>query len=220
MTGEIPPELGGLSNLTFLRLGSNQLTGCIPEGLRDIASNDLGDLNLPDCGSVNGPEAPRGLTATADGQTEIDLSWTAPSDDGGADITGYRIEVSTNGSTWSDLVANTRSTSASYTHSGLTAGSARHYRVSAINSAGTGTASNTANATTDTQQDTSACATGGAVPDAANNPGLVSDCEALLAGKDTLVGTGTLNWSADVPMVRWNGVSVGNSPTRVLRLDS
>ena len=75
-----------------------------------------------------------------------------------------------------------------------------------------------AEAATDTQQDTSACATGGAVPDAANNPGLVSDCEALLDGKDTLVGTGTLNWAADVPMVNWDGVSVGNSPmVRVLR---
>ena len=34
-------------------------------------------------------------------------------------------------------------------------------------------------------QQTSACATGGAVPDAANNPGLVSDCAALLAARDT-----------------------------------
>ena len=39
------------------------------------------------------PALPRDLSATADGQTEIDLSWTAPSDDGGADITGYKIEV-------------------------------------------------------------------------------------------------------------------------------
>ena len=93
------------------------------------------------------PGAPTGLTATADGPTEIDLSWTAPSDDGGTDITGYRIEVSTNGSSWSDLVANTNSTATSYSHTGLTAWSTRHYRVSAINSAGTGTASNTANAT-------------------------------------------------------------------------
>ncbi len=182
----------------------------------------FGQLNLPDCGSVTGPEAPRGLTATADSQTRIDLSWTAPSGDGGADITGYRIEVSTNGSSWSDLVANTRSTSASYSHTGLTAGTTRHYRVSAINSAGTGPASNVDDAITDpaigAQSGTTACVTGGAVPDAANNPGLVSDCEALLAGKDTLVGTGTLNWSADVPMVNWDGVSVGNSPTRVLRL--
>ena len=71
-----------------------------------------------------------------------------PSDDGGADITGYRIEVSTDGSSWSDLVTNTNSTSTSYTHTGLTAESTRHYRVSAINSAGTGPVSNTDNATT------------------------------------------------------------------------
>ena len=166
------------------------------------------------------PGAPTGLTATANGQTRIDLSWRAPSSDGGAAIAGYRIEVSTDGSAWSDLVGNTRSTSTSYSHTGLKAGSTRHYRVSSINSAGTGAAFNTANATTDpaTAPD-DVCATGGAVPDAANNPGLVSDCEALLAGKDTLVGTGTLNWSADVPMVNWDGVSVGNPPTRVLRLD-
>ena len=106
------------------------------------------------------PAAPTGLSATADGQTEIDLSWAAPSDDGGATITGYKIEVSTNGSSWSDLVANTRSTSASYTHTGLAVGSARYYRVSAINSAGTGTASNTANATTDSQSNRAPVAIG------------------------------------------------------------
>ena len=34
---------------------------------------------------------------------------------------------------------------------------------------------------------TSHCANGIAVPDPANNPGLVSDCEALLAARDTLL---------------------------------
>ena len=34
----------------------------------------------------------------------------------------------------------------------------------------------------------STCANGIVVPDPANNPGLVSDCEALLAGRDTLAG--------------------------------
>ena len=89
------------------------------------------------------------LTATADGQTEIDLSWTAPSDDGGADITGYLIEVSTNGSSWSDLVSDTGTITTGYSHSGLTAGSTRHYRVSAINSAGTSEPSSSDSATTD-----------------------------------------------------------------------
>ena len=57
LTGEIPPELGGLSNLARLWLSSNQLTGCIPEGLRDIAENDLVELNLPDCGAATPGES-------------------------------------------------------------------------------------------------------------------------------------------------------------------
>ena len=53
------------------------------------------------------------------------------------------------GSSWSNLVAKIGSTATCYSHTGLTAGSARHYRVSAINSAGTGPASNVATATAD-----------------------------------------------------------------------
>ena len=71
-----------------------------------------------------------------------------------ANITGYKIEVSTDGSSWSNLVADTGSTSTSYSHTGLAAGSTRHYRVSAINSAGTGTASNTDSATTESDTQT------------------------------------------------------------------
>ena len=100
------------------------------------------------------PGAPRNLTATANGQTQIDLSWSEPASDGGAAITGYRIEVSNDGSSWGDLAANTGSTSTSYPHGGLTAGSTRHYRVSAINSEGTGPASNVVSATTDSASPT------------------------------------------------------------------
>ena len=99
--------------------------------------------------SVDAPGAPSGLSATADGETEIDLSWGSPSSDGGSRITGYRIEVSEDGSNWRDLEADTRSTSTRYTHSRLTGGSTRYYRVSAINSRGVSPASNSANATTD-----------------------------------------------------------------------
>ena len=102
-----------------------------------------------DAATVSAPGAPTGLTATANGQTRIDLSWNAPSSNGGAAITGYKIEVSTDGSSWSDLASDTGSTSTSYNHTGLTADSKRYYRVSAINSAGTGSASSAANATTD-----------------------------------------------------------------------
>ena len=49
LSGPIPPELGGLSNLTRLRLSGNQLSGCIPEGLREVLSSDLDQLGLPFC---------------------------------------------------------------------------------------------------------------------------------------------------------------------------
>ena len=96
------------------------------------------------------PGAPRNLNATADGQTQIDLGWNAPTSNGGSVITGYKIEVSTNsGSSWSALVSNTGNTSRSYSHTGLSAGTTRHYRVSAINAIGTGSTSNVDSATTD-----------------------------------------------------------------------
>ena len=96
---------------------------------------------------TSAPGAPTGLRATAVGQTRIDLSWSAPANNGGSPITGYRIEVSPDGSSWSDLVADTGSASTSYSHTGLSPGATRHYRVSAINSVGTGNPSNIASAT-------------------------------------------------------------------------
>ena len=57
-----------------------------------------------------------------------------------------------------------------------------------------------------------------AVPSAASNPGLVADCEALLAARDTLAGSGTLNWSGSTAIAAWDGVTVGGSPLRVTKL--
>ena len=96
------------------------------------------------------PGAPTGLTATANGQSQIDLDWTAPAITGGSPITGYKIEVSPDGaSDWTDLVANTGNTATTYAHTGLTADTTRHYRVSAINDVGTSVASISDDATTE-----------------------------------------------------------------------
>ena len=98
---------------------------------------------------LNAPPAPSNLTASAASSGRIELSWSAPSKSGGEDITGYRIEVSTDGGdNWNDLVADTASTDTMYSHKGLSASSTRHYRVSAINAIGTGAVSNEASATT------------------------------------------------------------------------
>ena len=62
------------------------------------------------------------------------------------------------------------------------------------------------------------CATGRAVEDAANNLGLVSDCDALLVARDTLAGSATLNWSVDSSIADWEGVILAGSPLRVTKL--
>ena len=111
------------------------------------------------------PNAPTGLTATASGTTTINLSWTAPVDNGGSAITGYKIEISPNGtSNWTNQVANTASTTTTYEHTGLAASTTRHYRVSAINSIGTSTPSDVANATTGTAANNAPVVTN-AIPD-------------------------------------------------------
>ena len=63
------------------------------------------------------------------------------------------------------------------------------------------------------------CATGGAVRDAAANPGLAADCEILLAARDILgVGPTRLNWSVDTPINNWYDVTLGGTPQRVTGL--
>ena len=59
------------------------------------------------------------------------------------------------------------------------------------------------------------CSSGIAVTDPDDNPGLVSDCEALLAARDILAGSASLNWSADISIEEWDGIRIVGSPERV-----
>ena len=61
------------------------------------------------------------------------------------------------------------------------------------------------------------CSNGVAVPNPEDSAGLVADCAALLASKDTLEGTNAiLNWSVDVVISDWEGVTIAGD--RVSRL--
>ena len=62
------------------------------------------------------------------------------------------------------------------------------------------------------------CTNGTVFADPADNRELVKDCEALLAAKDTLRGTATLNWSTGTAMSSWTGITTGGTPTRVTGL--
>jgi len=96
------------------------------------------------------PSQPTGLVATAASMSQINLSWTAPSDNGSSPVIGYKIERSTDGgSNWFTIVSNTGTSSTTYYDSGLSKNTTYWYRVSAINSdGGTSAPSNTASATT------------------------------------------------------------------------
>lgn len=94
------------------------------------------------------PDAPTSLSGTAR-DTQVDLTWSAPAETGGAAIDGYRIESSTDGGeTFSAEVDNTGSTSTSASVTGLTNGTTYVFRVAAINSVGTGTFSSNSSAVT------------------------------------------------------------------------
>ena len=99
--------------------------------------------------SVTVPQPPTGLTSIVTSSSQINLSWTAPSNNGGSAITGYEIDRSTNsGSTWSTLVANTGNTGTTHSDTGLAPSTTYTYRVSTINGIGTSSVSNTTSATT------------------------------------------------------------------------
>jgi fibronectin type 3 domain-containing protein len=90
------------------------------------------------------PGAPTGLSASR-GDGQVTLTWTAPTNDGGAPLTGYALYRGTSSGTTSFL-ANL-GTGTSHTDTGLTNGATYYYQVAAKNLAGEGPHSNEANAT-------------------------------------------------------------------------
>ena len=107
------------------------------------ALGSTGTFALYRVSSANGPSAPSNISATAVvGELAIDLAWTAPGSDGGASISGYQVETSTDGgSTWSTTIADSGSSNSSIRVTNLSAGTNYLFRVSAINSVGTSAAS-------------------------------------------------------------------------------
>jgi alpha-tubulin suppressor-like RCC1 family protein len=117
----------------------------------------------PGAGTV--PSQP-GAPAGTPGDAEVSLVWSAPSD-GGSPIIGYRVEWSTDGgANWTTATADSGSTLTTYVVTGLTNGTTYTFRVSGINSIGTGTASSASSAVTP-----SGSTPPGPTPDAPSAPG-------------------------------------------------
>ena len=157
------------------------------------------------------------------GGESLDAGWTAPGEAGDSDVTSYDLryiptdEDETDLASWTVLEGVWTADAGGeleYKVTGLTDGTQYDVQVRAVNSAGGGVWSETGSAT----PMSSRCVTGGAVTDRANT-GLIHDCEALLEGRDTLAGIGSLDWSSDAPMTEWLGVTVDGDSMRVTRLD-
>lgn len=81
--------------------------------------------------------APTSLSATV-GNSQVALSWTAPTSNGGSAITDYLVQYSTDGTNFTTF-ADGVSTTPSATVTGLVNGTAYTFRVSTVTSFGTGT---------------------------------------------------------------------------------
>jgi len=101
-------------------------------GTTDVAKMCIGTTEVYSATST--PSAPQSFSASA-GDTEVDLSWSAPASDGGATVTGYKVYQSTDDASFSEVATPSGTTQ---TITGLTNGTKYFFRVGAINQAGTG----------------------------------------------------------------------------------
>jgi len=110
-----------------------------------VTSSPSNTASATTASNITAPHPPTGLTATAASSSQINLGWTAPTNNGGSAITGYKIYRSTSSGTETGYVNLGNVTS--YTNTGVTPGVTYFYKVRAVNALGVSTLSNEASAT-------------------------------------------------------------------------
>ena len=168
-----------------------------------------------------GAPGPPTISKVAPGGWYLNVSWTPPTEPGFDDITSYDLRyikgsaADKSDASWT-VVKDVWTAGADLEHNifGLSSGIGYDVQVRAVIGVGTGPWSATK---TGTPHLPSVCVIWGAVKDPTNT-GLVSDCEALLVAGDILAGSGSLNWSANVPMEEWKGVRIEGTPLHVHEL--
>ena len=215
------------------RFGSSRHLGEDPNGVWQLRVTDsvagqtgtLDSFTITVYGHEHNPGLPM-IDSVVPGQESLTVEWSAPRFTVGPGITNYDLRYmrsnaeDTAESNWTVVrnVWTAGSGALQYVVFGLAGGNQYDVQVRAVNTAGTGSWSGTATGTP-ALATTSACVNAAAVPDAANNPGLLSDCAVLLAARDTLAGSVILEWSADTPISGWERLIVSGNPMRVTKLD-
>ena len=163
LSGSVPDEFGNLVDLRELALSSNRLSGQLPSAMTNlrqlallwIQSNaglcapadpvfrawlaTVNDFRGDTCDQVPGtvPGAPTGLTLTG-AAGALGASWTAPANDGGSVVTGYRVQWKSSAEGWDPTTQEATTRTTQYRITGLTNGTTYAVRVGAVNARGTG----------------------------------------------------------------------------------
>ena len=149
---------GTLTGFQLLRDGVAVATGGLVTSLSDtapaggtayaytvIALGTHGNSVASASSSVTTPDFPSAPTLTVEPKSasRIDLTWNTPADNNSL-ISGYKVQISTNGGvSYTDVLTGNVNTV--YQALSLSGNTQHHFKVSAINGLGTGTASNVAN---------------------------------------------------------------------------
>ena len=213
-----------------LRFGSARHLGEDPNGewklrIRDHIPSKSGELtswSVTFYGHESTPHPPIVDWITT-GDESLTVGWLSPRRTGGSPVTAFDLRYSlasgdeTVDSLWTvveDAWTAQLGGKLEYTITGLV-GEARYgVQVRAVNRVGEGHWSGELTATASA----SLCVTDGAVADAHNNPGLVSDCRTLLEAQEGFDNNRTLNWGTNTPISDWKGIAVGGTPSRVVGL--
>ncbi len=137
------------SSSTTVTTTTATISGLDPETQYDVrvaAINEIGTGSwLESSGTtaeapVVAPQAPTDVMVAVASGTSLDVSWVAPTENGGAEITGYSVQYrdgSVSPIAWTSVTPNVTGTETTITE--LTTGTEYFIQVAAINSAGTGT---------------------------------------------------------------------------------
>ncbi len=232
LTGGIPWELGWLTKLEELNLRENRLTGRVPVALGGIHSFKglrLWGNHLEEC-------LPFHLTSRE--RLHIDVNeW--PTCEAGVYAFNVRDDAASGSGVGTVVFPGRQENAANYV---ITAGnedgafaidpaSGRITVMGALDAAavaayaltveagdGTGDPATVAIQVLPTPSPAT-CASGIAVPNPQDNPGLVNDCRILLQVREVVTGPRWLNWSAEAPMEQWEAIEIGGTPRRVLALE-
>jgi len=117
----------------------NGLSNGVSYVFKVVATNAVGNSDPPAASNAvtpaTAPGPPTNVQATA-GDAHADVTWVAPSSDGGAPITVYTVTAYSGGTAQASVTVNAPSTNK--TINGLTNGTPYTFQVTATNSAGTG----------------------------------------------------------------------------------